>query len=506
MTYTGNGFVPTAMLQQQQPDPSRMPPAPPRLQSPHGGMMRPGPNPAAQSAWESGTRMGPDGQRVVGARSPGDYSMGRPGFGNALGGATRAASAMSWGGGLGDRPVIQGVPAPDLAPARPMQQPMPAMPMQQPAPLPGFMPGQHTPSGGMSWSRPAAFAEGGEVDGPGGPKDDEIPAMLSDGEYIMPAEAVKFFGTDKLNKMIAKAREEGGEPAMQRPAEMPLRMADGGPVELQTPEQRNASLERMRLSDPMRVPSRASMEDARSFMPRPAGVSRTDFRRFLSSPEGIQSAAAVQMQRERDAVGLNRDLLNFNQNLSLQQLQAAAAAKQQAERDAVALNRDLLNFNQNLAAQQLGRQAESVTGNSAMPVSGPDGRPVGFLPLAQTAGGQQRMAGGFMPLQSDSLDDEARTLLAEMQSEQWDNMTRENFRRAFEQRTGLRIGLPAVKRPAAPLDSITTTTGEDGLTRTSRTTRVPAGAAGGAPALPPTASVNAAGRKPSPFLQKFSSK
>jgi hypothetical protein len=42
---------------------------------------------------------------------------------------------------------------------------------------------------------------GGEVDGEGGPTDDLIPAWLSDGEFVMTAEAVQHFGLDKLNKM-----------------------------------------------------------------------------------------------------------------------------------------------------------------------------------------------------------------------------------------------------------------------------------------------------------------
>jgi hypothetical protein len=43
--------------------------------------------------------------------------------------------------------------------------------------------------------------EGGKVDGPGGPTDDKIPAWLSDGEYVINAEAVKHFGIDKFEKM-----------------------------------------------------------------------------------------------------------------------------------------------------------------------------------------------------------------------------------------------------------------------------------------------------------------
>jgi hypothetical protein len=43
--------------------------------------------------------------------------------------------------------------------------------------------------------------QGAEVDGPGGPKDDRVPALLSDGEFVMPIGAVKKFGLDRLEKM-----------------------------------------------------------------------------------------------------------------------------------------------------------------------------------------------------------------------------------------------------------------------------------------------------------------
>lgn len=47
-------------------------------------------------------------------------------------------------------------------------------------------------------------ASGGEVDGPGGPKDDKIHAMLSDGEYVMPRGAVLMFGLKHLDSMRQK--------------------------------------------------------------------------------------------------------------------------------------------------------------------------------------------------------------------------------------------------------------------------------------------------------------
>lgn len=68
---------------------------------------------------------------------------------------------------------------------------------------------------------PGMFAEGGEaaipeystrthgpnVQGPGGPKDDAIPARLSDGEYVIPEEIVRRKGTEFFDKLIAKTRE-----------------------------------------------------------------------------------------------------------------------------------------------------------------------------------------------------------------------------------------------------------------------------------------------------------
>ena len=61
---------------------------------------------------------------------------------------------------------------------------------------------------GGSVSRPApkvrpgaTTKKGGSVSGPGGPKDDRVPALLSDGEFVMPVGTVKKFGVDKLEKM-----------------------------------------------------------------------------------------------------------------------------------------------------------------------------------------------------------------------------------------------------------------------------------------------------------------
>lgn len=48
---------------------------------------------------------------------------------------------------------------------------------------------------------PLRFATGGHVQGPGGPTDDKIPALLSDGEYVINAKAVKAIGLKNLHAL-----------------------------------------------------------------------------------------------------------------------------------------------------------------------------------------------------------------------------------------------------------------------------------------------------------------
>lgn len=44
----------------------------------------------------------------------------------------------------------------------------------------------------------------GKVKGPGGPVDDKIPAMLSNGEYVLPADTVQKIGVKKLDEIVKK--------------------------------------------------------------------------------------------------------------------------------------------------------------------------------------------------------------------------------------------------------------------------------------------------------------
>lgn len=53
--------------------------------------------------------------------------------------------------------------------------------------------------------------EGGELHGPGTGTSDTIEARVSDGEYIIPEYAVRFYGTKKLDDMLKKAAENNPE-------------------------------------------------------------------------------------------------------------------------------------------------------------------------------------------------------------------------------------------------------------------------------------------------------
>jgi phage-related protein len=68
---------------------------------------------------------------------------------------------------------------------------------------------------GISVSMPAwsKMAEGGPVRGPGGPKADRIPTLLSNGEYVLPAHAVRGVGYRALEEMRRTGKLPAGDGA-----------------------------------------------------------------------------------------------------------------------------------------------------------------------------------------------------------------------------------------------------------------------------------------------------
>ena len=66
------------------------------------------------------------------------------------------------------------------------------------------------------------FTEDGEVEGPGTGTSDSIPALLSDGEFVFTAKAVKNIGVDRLRKMMKSAEEsyDAGQVSQEENAAM----------------------------------------------------------------------------------------------------------------------------------------------------------------------------------------------------------------------------------------------------------------------------------------------
>ena len=69
--------------------------------------------------------------------------------------------------------------------------------------------------------------KGGDVDGPGTGTSDSVPAMLSDGEYVLPADTVDAVGKATLDKLKAATHTPVNTPKMRGMVKM---LADGGEI------------------------------------------------------------------------------------------------------------------------------------------------------------------------------------------------------------------------------------------------------------------------------------
>lgn len=78
--------------------------------------------------------------------------------------------------------------------------------------------------GNMAGGMVPGMAEGGAINGPGGPTDDAGAVAISDGEYVIPADVVRKLGTNHFDKMIEK--EVGRPPPSQKEA-IPIPQVQG---------------------------------------------------------------------------------------------------------------------------------------------------------------------------------------------------------------------------------------------------------------------------------------
>lgn len=75
------------------------------------------------------------------------------------------------------------------------------------------------------------YKEGGEVQGPGGPTADAVPANLSNGEYVIPAHVVGYLGTKFFDELVMQAEAKAGaEQAAPNPFDEMARDSGGAMV------------------------------------------------------------------------------------------------------------------------------------------------------------------------------------------------------------------------------------------------------------------------------------
>lgn len=81
------------------------------------------------------------------------------------------------------------------------------------------------------------MASGGAVQGPGGPREDKVPAMLSNGEYVLPAKTVqKLGGPEELDELVQQTNDgKAPEGAEERHTTL-RKLAGGGFVGPLTPD------------------------------------------------------------------------------------------------------------------------------------------------------------------------------------------------------------------------------------------------------------------------------
>jgi hypothetical protein len=143
--------------------------------------------------------------------------------------------------------------------------------------------------------------DGGHVRGPGTGTSDSIPAMLSDGEFVMPADTVRKVGVRKLQDLVDKTHKPTGR------AERATHFADGGSAsynefEQQMAAQRAAS--RQRAVSGARAAAASAEEDAMADALGSSGVSQIP-------TGGLQAPAADGSQDRWSNTEVGRNLSNI---------------------------------------------------------------------------------------------------------------------------------------------------------------------------------------------------
>ena len=111
--------------------------------------------------------------------------------------------------------------------------------------------------------QPQYLARGGAVRGPGTGTSDSIPAMLSDGEFVVPADTVRKVGVRRLQDLVDMTHEPTGKTGKA------AHFADGGPASSDEFERQMAAMAAERDASTQRseATSRAMFEEAKAAQP-----------------------------------------------------------------------------------------------------------------------------------------------------------------------------------------------------------------------------------------------
>jgi hypothetical protein len=211
------------------------------------------------------------------------------------------------------------------------------------------------------------FAEGGEVDGAGGPTDDKIPAMLSDGEFVLPADTVQHVGVEQLEDLVAKTHKPVGGSKLRG-------MADGGLAsrfitDTQIPPVRPSTMDpieeqRRRVAARMANPSGAARGPTP--LPQATEIPRAEFDAARAArgsapfdPAVANNAAEQAAEARRIAAGAERTAAGEAMRAAPRAAPAAAQAAGSAARSTSALRSGASFLGRNVLAP-LGRVAGTV--------------------------------------------------------------------------------------------------------------------------------------------------
>lgn len=155
--------------------------------------------------------------------------------------------------------------------------------------------------------RMMALADGGHVRGPGSGTSDSIPARLSDGEFVLPADTVRKVGVKSLRDLVNVTHQPSGRPTH------PAHFADGGVVDLTNRYSRSRSgfdmqgwaqqqmQEQSQRTQEAMAAGQAAQQQAETAAAKPQSPSASQQNGYAPGTRGAELLAAEQQKAQNRA-------------------------------------------------------------------------------------------------------------------------------------------------------------------------------------------------------------